>query len=1402
MSSKPRELRNLHKSPAPTRKNQDQTGKARQLYGRAIDDPYTSEDEDTPPPTEEELAYFKAQQEAIKRAEEEERIKEQLKLEEEQKQREIELKENPTGAATPKFKHITFNPLPDDYVDSSDSDYVPPEPEPDFQDLDDDLMIPSSTSKPKIGDKSPTTASELIAKSLEAEEEKERENKKEEDEEVKPTNFLQKALQSKKEELTSKSKSPELQQNSLENQDKDGEESGAGDVLFESKYADEYFERMLGTAKPADTLAVTPSFDDPEPAADTKSVLDAYETSMEANATSVSTPGLSRRQQREQEQLAKLAALENKKKEDVSAPTPELARKLSFKGRDFSHLENKNIGNKNDEEEQNDGMNNELKQMLLRRQESLKKDKPLVEEKTGHLGRGVIENVAEPTQEAENEESTEAGEPVPRGSGVSVVDSFVTDSPGPTPRGSLGTTVGSQESELNTSEITTAADYISAMVSTAELPDGNSQESNLIDNTQLQDSEMLNQYEGEESGEKKKKKKKKKKKHKKKGGEEDNGEDNFIENQENLDEPITDTALPETQAISEENSNPQIISYTPDPIAPKDSIELPPSNVTSDQENSEAAEKSKIEEKVDDGHIDSSEADSDQDTSPVAMKDENIALESQVLQTAVPEEVQVGTLSIDTISEPEPEPKSKEEKVEEPLLDPDFEIPSEVSVTTSEEERDPDEAVDTTMILVEMGRKRQKKIDREKRRKEREILIEEAKEKGQQIVHKKSKQELDKIERMRVEEEQRKAEELAKIEAEEAFKNMSIDEKLALARERAKMEKEKSNEDEENPEEKKPEEDGPVDSWKILMNMGPKKKTPEQLAAEEERRKEEEELEKEAMRRAQERIKQKDEDFKKKKEEEEAKRAKELDSDSGSASSEGEESDEEKKESTDEETLTEDQRLKRRLKKRQNSMKKEKQIATPKPVRSSAAGLQESIRKQLAAADEEEEWLEQEFQDLAQEARKRRDEAAAREVAEAERLKKLPAEERELIERAKRIDDGLEENQVDDLNDENDPTGMKRQLRKKPKKSNLKKVSNIGSKGLEGTGFSSMSVKEQRTNLSVKFDNAVKVASDDSEDNDDDENDRIQDDEDISDMEGSDYTDASDTEDEETEDEETDASDDYYSDSSNSEDEKERKDLTDEIFSSKLIESKKLVSAPGIPLHSESDARVVFKIRDPNAHAIAALRREFRDCPEVQISCGDYFTGDGTACDAMVIPMTNAFGFMDQPPELQYHQRFEKGNLQERLRATIVAEEDGELLVGDGVTLLAGNNIKALDTLNPEMNEGKIIRYVICVPIMRVPMFIQDTCNAYLVMRAIIRQIRRHNALGGGTLPPIASVSIPALCAGGFAMMPPARIAKQMKTAYEQWVLEKHQNLSLAQDLGELATAHVKMSTFKTGHKV
>ena len=738
------------------------------------------------------------------------------------------------------------------------------------------------------------------------------------------------------------------------------------------------------------------------------------------------------------------------------------------------------------------------------------------------------------------------------------------------------------------------------------------------------------------------------------------------------------------------------------------------------------------------------------------------------------------------------------------------EIPTDVSVTTDE---DPNEEVDTTVLLVRMGKKREKKMSRIRRRAEREQFLEDAKAAGKELVTRQEK--LDRIAKQKEEDE--KNARLAALKAEEENKELTIDEKIAIERKKREIEdekrkaeedaKKKAEGDAEDPEEEKKDE-APVDSVALLRMMMNKKKSPEELEKERKRKEENERIEEEAKKRALESLKKQEEDMKKAREEkakaEKKARGEETESEEDESEEESEEDEakqkeDEKKESTDEELLTEDQKLKRRLKKRAKESKSEQRAPnTPKPDRSSAAGLQESIKNQLMAAHEEEMWLEQEFEDLAKAAKKKREEQAAREVAEIERLKTLPPEERELIERAKRVDQGLQDSDGDrnDYNDENDPLGIKRQLRKRAKKSSLKKISAIGTAGMEGTGFQSASINEKKVK-GVRFAADVKKDSSDEDDSD------VPRDEDISDMEGSEYTDteAETTDGESSGGEETDDGSSYESGSSDSDDLKEREQLTDEVFSSKLIESKKLVSAPGIPLHSESEARVVFKLRDPDAHAMAALRREFKDCPEVQISCGDYFK-DAPASDAMVIPLTNAFGFMDQPPELQYSERFSAGGLQERLRATIVAEEDGELLVGDGVTLIAGKNIKALDTIDPELNGGKMVRYVICVPIMRVPMFIQDTCNAYMTMRAIIRQIKRHNMLAGSNLPPITSVSIPALCAGGFARMPPARIARQMKMAYDQWVLEKFPSLSLAQDLGELATVHIGMATFKTGHQV
>ena len=49
--------------------------------------------------------------------------------------------------------------------------------------------------------------------------------------------------------------------------------------------------------------------------------------------------------------------------------------------------------------------------------------------------------------------------------------------------------------------------------------------------------------------------------------------------------------------------------------------------------------------------------------------------------------------------------------------------------------------------------------------------------------------------------------------------------------------------------------------------------------------------------------------------------------------------------------------------------------------------------------------------------------------------------------------------------------------------------------------------------------------------------------------------------------------------------------------------------------------------------------------------------------------------------------------------------------------------------IREDENKGKPVRYVIACPIMRVPMFIQDSVNAYLAFRSIIRSGKfQHNS--------------------------------------------------------------------------
>ncbi|WP_299677536.1 macro domain-containing protein [uncultured Dokdonia sp.] len=154
----------------------------------------------------------------------------------------------------------------------------------------------------------------------------------------------------------------------------------------------------------------------------------------------------------------------------------------------------------------------------------------------------------------------------------------------------------------------------------------------------------------------------------------------------------------------------------------------------------------------------------------------------------------------------------------------------------------------------------------------------------------------------------------------------------------------------------------------------------------------------------------------------------------------------------------------------------------------------------------------------------------------------------------------------------------------------------------------------------------------------------------------------------------------------------------------------------------------------------------FSDCKDVEIIKGDITLQKS---DAIVSP-ANSFGFMDGSLDYVLSERF-GWHLQENLQKQIYDSDEGELLVGQTITLETGDSE---------------VPYLISAPTMRVPMNfnIATSVNPYLAMKAILIACKKHAK--------IASVSIPGLCTG-CGRMPYHIAAKQMFLAYEEIILGK-----------------------------
>ena len=90
-------------------------------------------------------------------------------------------------------------------------------------------------------------------------------------------------------------------------------------------------------------------------------------------------------------------------------------------------------------------------------------------------------------------------------------------------------------------------------------------------------------------------------------------------------------------------------------------------------------------------------------------------------------------------------------------------------------------------------------------------------------------------------------------------------------------------------------------------------------------------------------------------------------------------------------------------------------------------------------------------------------------------------------------------------------------------------------------------------------------------------------------------------------------------------------------------------------------------------------------------------------------------------PKLQVYTRHFGWQMQHRLQAVLKEDYNGELLVGQAAiikTFTANDSNKKFE--DPKFNEGKLIKYLISAPTMRVPLDVIDTVNAYLAFRAVI----------------------------------------------------------------------------------
>lgn len=166
---------------------------------------------------------------------------------------------------------------------------------------------------------------------------------------------------------------------------------------------------------------------------------------------------------------------------------------------------------------------------------------------------------------------------------------------------------------------------------------------------------------------------------------------------------------------------------------------------------------------------------------------------------------------------------------------------------------------------------------------------------------------------------------------------------------------------------------------------------------------------------------------------------------------------------------------------------------------------------------------------------------------------------------------------------------------------------------------------------------------------------------------------------------------------------------------------------------------LTISLVDLNAELTAAWAREFAPYGAVAVVTGSIFE---VRADAIVSP-ANSFGIMDGGLDGKLRDFFGLG-IERAVRHRIGQDYFGELPVGLALVV---------------PTEHPAFRHLICAPTMRFPEDVSRTIHAYLAMKAILNVGLAH--------PEISSIAIPGLCSLS-GRMPPQRVARQMRIAYER----------------------------------